>query len=545
MISGVSINLSVIGDRLNVTRVKKIAKSLHLTDVIIAAVICVGVYWMPLFFYFSGISISGHFEESVGYRYFYSLRLAFGHENVWLPQGQLVTLYHAVVQYLLTLFGLPNNQLFPRVDIFSMWAVFLPALLTGGAFFRLSQGFNEKIWPFLIGMVLVISLQSSSLPTGWAMMPDYHVWAIPLAVFSSSLLLHHNNPTSQQTARWYFGMGILIGMAAGIKFTFALYPLTVIAAYSLNHLKRIETLKLLALAGLTALLLTGVIFWACTGFAGRSVFVDYLFKSYTFMKTQSNTIAAGQLFHLDTALPFILSGLGLCVGIKLKNWTLKSVGLMGLIYSVFVLMRFYSHSLIEYYVFTLLLLTPLCQVSAAWFNKSWKKEWLFYLISFPVAVSALILAGRYIWEMQRDLPPSYRVLNQGAMEFHRALQARSAPIWILTSDNSYRPNSIESALCKGGMDITNASWGASKYIAALFPNFHCAVLPMGLSGKDKLTLPQATIGFSHWTDEPLANGIKRVEKYFDISLDNFDCQDIPVSTGSPLTYCNQAKKMQA
>src|SRR3990167_8631772 len=46
----------------------------------------------------NGISQIGFNEESIGYRYFHSLRLLYGeHEFPWLPQGQLIGLIHMLV----------------------------------------------------------------------------------------------------------------------------------------------------------------------------------------------------------------------------------------------------------------------------------------------------------------------------------------------------------------------------------------------------------------------------------------------------------------
>ena len=73
-------------------------------DYFIATLVIASLFWMPVYFYLSGITVTTYLEESVGYRYFYSLRLAFGHESAWLPQGQLATLYHVLIQYGLTIF---------------------------------------------------------------------------------------------------------------------------------------------------------------------------------------------------------------------------------------------------------------------------------------------------------------------------------------------------------------------------------------------------------------------------------------------------------
>src|SRR5690606_39079450 len=70
---------------------------------------------LPMWFVFNKITFSTHFEESVGFRYVHSLRILYGYEHPWLPPGQLQGILHIAVQKLLTLFGHPIDEFFPRI----------------------------------------------------------------------------------------------------------------------------------------------------------------------------------------------------------------------------------------------------------------------------------------------------------------------------------------------------------------------------------------------------------------------------------------------
>src|SRR5215471_13702059 len=97
------------------------------------------LFWVPAALFWLGISPSGFFEESVGYRYFYSLRLAFGGEHPFLPQGQFPTLVYVIIQWVLSAFY-PADQLFPRIDVFSLAAVAIPGALGAvAAYFALMR----------------------------------------------------------------------------------------------------------------------------------------------------------------------------------------------------------------------------------------------------------------------------------------------------------------------------------------------------------------------------------------------------------------------
>src|SRR5687768_2303632 len=81
-----------------------------------------------------GWTLVGRYEESVGYRYFYSLRILYGGEYVFLPQGQLCDVFYQGLHMLLTMFGLAPTTLLPRADWFAYLAVILGHAVTAAAF---------------------------------------------------------------------------------------------------------------------------------------------------------------------------------------------------------------------------------------------------------------------------------------------------------------------------------------------------------------------------------------------------------------------------
>lgn len=516
------------------------------TDILIATFCVVYIFWIPLFFYASGISIVSYLEESVGYRYFYSLRLAFGHEAIWLPQGQLVTLYHVLLQYLLTFFGLPNDQLFPRIDIFCILTLLLPMLLAWLAFLRLSLQFESKILVLFIYAVFIFMLDSLNLPGlpgggRWTMMPDYHVWVIGLAVFSASLLPKFNQKVwhpSPKNMSWFFWMGILTGLAAGIKVTFMLFPLSVLVSWCLNGDNWQKMIGRLLLAGGSCIFTTGFILWANTGFGTLSDTLHFLAQSIYFCRTQSATMLGTELpSHLESLVPLILALFVLFTGTRRHIRSLSVLGVFGIIYTIFLYMRFYNHSFVEYHAFIIILLVPVINLYRNEIINIIHKHALSRIaFIFPIAL-VFIVTMQHAWSQLHDIPAHFLAMNQAAAAFHKNLLAGPTPTWILTTENSYRPNSIESAMCKGGMHIINPKWGDSPYLATLFPTFHCAVLSYELTDENRKEIIFSTIGFSHLRIESINEAVKRIEKTFNVSLKNLNCHDIKGNYDAPLTYC--------
>src|SRR5436853_5217913 len=99
-----------------------------------------------LYFWFSGFELSSLGEESVGYRYFYSLRLLYGNdETPWLPQGQFVGLFHQLIQIILTKIGFSPSEILNRVELFSYIASSLPIIFTIFSFIWAVTPFKSKL----------------------------------------------------------------------------------------------------------------------------------------------------------------------------------------------------------------------------------------------------------------------------------------------------------------------------------------------------------------------------------------------------------------
>ena len=97
--------------------------------IIPTVVLAVGLLFPLSWVILHGWTLSGWYEESVGYRYFYSLRMMYDvNAFVFVPQGHLMGIVNQVIQGLLTALGFPPNVLFPRIDLFSYVAVAVPHL---------------------------------------------------------------------------------------------------------------------------------------------------------------------------------------------------------------------------------------------------------------------------------------------------------------------------------------------------------------------------------------------------------------------------------
>jgi len=492
----------------------------HYLAATLALVIAGMLVWVPAALFWFGISPAGLFEESVGYRYFYSLRLAFGGEHPFLPQGQFPTLVHVIIQWTLSAFY-PTDQLFPRIDVFSFVAVAIPSALSAAAAY---YALTRLPWP---GMILtaacaLLLLASPKLfsGVGWTAMPDYHVWTIPLAFLCLGLTLTDEPLTLRQATI----LGLVAGLAAGVKVTFCVFPLVPLATRI--PLDRRALLLLVSFGMVAALVYVAII--ALYAGANISAIRGFFESLGYFMRTQANTLPAdawSQIWGYELLLIYLLPVALVATGIIFKQRAAFAAALALTLSLLFLGRRPYSHSLIEVHAIASLALGVMIAVIARHTEGAPQRR----LILPSAAVAVLLVLFMFGPERVKggtDMIQHMRETNRTYAEWRSRL---TQPTWIATTSNDYRPQSIEGGLCKGSRGIFAPD--VSRYVTSLFPGFHCA-----LSQKELTGVEGSSVGFVRVPPESFADSRKRVEDYFSVSLATHDCQEIP-SPGSFLIYC--------
>jgi hypothetical protein len=484
------------------------------------ALVLVGVLlWIPAAIFWLGISTSGFFEESVGYRYFYSLRLAFGGEHPFLPQGQFPTLVNVIIQWTLSVFY-PTDQLFPRIDVFSLAAVAIPGGLgIVAAYFALVR----LPWP---GMILtaacaLLLLTSPNLHgVAWTAMPDYHVWTIPLAFLCLGLTLIDEPLTPRQATI----LGVVAGLAVGVKITFFVFPLVPLATRLPLDRRAISLLFIFAIAA--ALVYLAII--ALSVGPSLTAFRSFFSSLALFIRSQANTLPADawmQIWGYELFVICLLPPVLLAIGIGLRQRAACAAALALTLSLLFLSQRPYSHSLVEVHAVASLALGVLVAAIARYTQKAPLHRLMLPSAAVAILPVVLMLAPERVsagigW-MQLATET-----NRAAAEWRSKL---TRPSWIATTRNDYRPVSVESAFCKGSRGIFAPD--VSRYVTSLFPDFHCALARNELTGVEG-----SSVGFQRLPTESLAGSIKRVEDHFSVSLVMHDCQEI-ASPGAFLVYC--------
>jgi hypothetical protein len=481
------------------------------------------LFWLPITFFLAGVSPSTQFEESVGYRYFYSMRNVYGGEFPWVPQGHLPALCHRALQYVLDWLRFPRTDLTARVATFSFFAVLVPLLLSAalaGMVF-----WQSRLRPFVMigtfGSAVILLLPGT--PNGWTVMPDYHVWLVPIAL-NALLLSTQDHKRHPETHALLFGAFSAFALTTKLSFLAFALPVLGTVIDRMRQTRRVGPCVLASLVGFGGVLVFILVLyfpdWNTVTVAGEQLRI--------FLGTQSGTLPVD--LSVSEALrsePYLLVVITLQLILAVCALVWRRLDALGLAVGAFLLIvfvgtRFYSHSLIELHAYLFLEVAMLI----SWASRAGGFGQERWAIIFALgALGLTVTLGRNaLWYGPISLLEHSRTLQQLADEFDGRLRARSESIWVLTTGNAYRPNSVHSALCKGGTDIFRPYWGASHYVADLFPNFHCAVVPDGVRQQE---LTNSSVGFLRYPNESVGTAVKRVEDYFQVSLNSRNCTDVP------------------
>src|SRR5437867_2456337 len=165
-------------------------------------------------------------EESFGYRYFYSLRILFGHEGPWIPQGHTVGILHHLFNLILSLAGLPQSDLELRPFLFIWGCALIGLIAVGLAFYFALTAFRSFAARAFFFVLLIGGFMSSALPFYWYILPDYQIWIAVLALmtlaWAGRMMPQQDEATLGQAIR----IAAFGGLAVGIKASCAVYPLT-------------------------------------------------------------------------------------------------------------------------------------------------------------------------------------------------------------------------------------------------------------------------------------------------------------------------------
>lgn len=445
----------------------------------------------------AGITLTGMAEESIGYRYFYTLRFLYAdHERPWLPQGQLTGLSHIVLQVLLTGAGYPPEQLFPRIDVFAYLASALPSLLTAGAFVYAVSPLRDARLQLIVGLLLLLVVFDSRNGRGLHLIQaDYLTWVHPVALITVGMMLRAVNHRWSLTPRRGLSIGLFAAVALTIKLTYVMFviPVAVLLFFeAVSHRRWRDAARGGVVAMVTAALGVVLITWAYYlgdvratygYFVGLVAFVDAVGTVTSF----GDWLPVALYFPPQPISPLALGVLLVPVlaasMLFLPNRLVSFALLSGALISVYISWRrFYPITLIETncYTFVILVVWTACVLLPLWGASVHRALWAWSekarlpvspisAIAVVVVVTLSVHLAQVMSDAQATMLGSFGVSSRGSKELTAHLQQLPGRVAFLIPDGNRRPTTVDTAIGKGGTDISDTTWGVSPYIRSLFP----------------------------------------------------------------------------
>ena len=507
-----------------------------LFDCVIAVAVTV-VLALPIVTYLAlGIDLIAISEESVGYRYFYSLRLLNGDVgNPWLPQGQLVGLFHQFIQVLLSVSGYAAQSLERQIEAFTIVATLLPLLLTGLTLPFVTSAIPSRSGKLVYAAAILLAAYQVRAGGGYhLLLPDYYAWVMPLASIGLGVVLRITDQVSTPGLRAAALLGLYAGICISIKPTYVFLPILIGPLLLLACRRPLDLIELalvsVGIAGATALLISLAYYQG-----------DYALASAHFSLAQFGDIRADAsssasdwveiaLFGaLDLATIGLFFPLILGVSIVFIPGRLNSALLLpsALILIFIAYTRFYPPTIIEFSVFSVVLafawwrivVRPIRIVAAdtglyRWCLPGQKGRNFEKILAAVLLVFVVIRVVDFFAIYTKD----FTVASQAAKAL-RVIRESGEKVLIVIPNNDLRPLALETAIYKGGMDLSDYAWPSSPLVAKAAPNIHF------IASRDARVDP---LSFNHVVYVSIGSDDKEkknIEVNFGVLMSAFSCDD--------------------
>lgn len=425
-----------------------------------------------LWFLCHGISLISCASESIGYRYFHSLRLVRGEQStIWEAQGHTVGVLHEFFQWLLDRGGITDLRV--RIDLFSYGTLAANSLVFGFVACRIARSpLVDLTARYLIAAVALFGVYGSWWGLAASRLPDYYTWEVTLTTACLGLfVVHQAAPARGRGLARATALGALAGAMAGVKITLLpaaflpLLPLLLVGGESLwRRLLRLAVWGLAAAATLAALVAAYYLFdfdHLRRAFHAWKAFVAVPGAEPGFIRSLLHPFAPERNPWADHRFVPVIGILWVVALITyLRSARMEAsatrigklaLGLLLLLLSalhiVTVFKRPAETTLFETALFFSAAAGGLLACSpAAPHHQRIATAWLTLLAGW-----CALSAGRHL--PAGAMLAAFRDTSRHAWEIHKWLNASERPVIILLPDNRHVSGTVEEALLKGFSDV--------------------------------------------------------------------------------------------
>jgi hypothetical protein len=428
-----------------------------------------GLLWPLCWLILNRVSLTAFYEESVGYRYFYTLRQLYEPAYLFLPQGQTVNLLFKSVHAALGVLGFPATQIRPRIDYFCIISIAAFQLINIGAFWCLLRQSPRGANAFVAAVFWLLPAYALGPTTGYILlMPDYLAVEPAIVMLSAALLLKVYGDV-QWTRTNTVWLAVLLGCALATKVTLAILPGIAVLFLALNSLPRVSSVLSAAATIAAGLLVWGIITCIDVAFVPHSL-AYYASGLFDFIRTGGGRDVppeswlwwivhrAGDASPI-TAVVYLAPFLGLAalaLARDRKSLTFLGSLLLGaVVYSVILYRRDYYVTLIDSGFYTFMF--AWCVWCVALTKRRGISAYARTAVGATVAFLLAILFAQQLFAYVAETLPAIEQSAKTEQELEKLNQGIAGRRLWLVPDNFGRPISLESAIMKGGSS-TRGVW---------------------------------------------------------------------------------------
>jgi hypothetical protein len=489
-------------------------------------------------------TLTGMYEESIGYRYFNNLRTLYETPYLFLPQGDLVNLIFKGIHLFLSAAGYPADQLFPRIDLFSYLSVAFLHCLNVLCFWWAAAAIASPASRLLVALFwggLNYLPDTSAIYA--IIQPDYIALFAAFSLLTMGSILRTQD-VSDWTPRKLAGFGLFVGAALSVKLTLAILP-----AIALLHAIIMSRRMYVGFASAGLAVLIGVAIWFGIILLDAHAHLSFVMMHFrdllAFMQIGPGVTQGGlrwsdwlfsRIWHSSLILSIIYSGpviAGLSLLLARRRWELAAAASFfcgAAAYEFFLFKRDSPITVLECMFPLAALLVVASQFSAV----------------SPFAVVRWPLIPVMLWAVAWSYPRGVGSIMGSAaantaeqMKLHEVEGELTGKILWLVESNEDRPLSVESAIMKGGVG-GSGHWldPPSKIMSAMFPklDFRFIFDPNGHARFDDFRLDDyGAVMFVYHGD--LAQHVARLGLVYAVPLSPWRCRSAAVVSAAQIAVC--------
>lgn len=510
-------------------------------------ILAAALLWPAIYVTITGSTFTGLYEESLGYRYFYSLRAVYEpDEFLYLPQGHLITLSHQLLQLTLDQF-FPATQLLPRIDVFARIAVLMAHAVTIAAF---GWAVYPKVFDntrIALAVIWGLSYYVSAWSAHYVLLsPDYHAWLPAIGLLFLGLTSRVAVDAGALPGTRYWQLSLIGGLALAVKMSLGVYCIVVGLFMLLAEKRPIRGTLIMGITAVATLLVAALIM--ILGYGGRIGHLRaYFGDTAYFLNTSEQTggiLTAEQwrqFFNVPGlwenlllfALPFALVALMVSTKGRVQKVFALSGVIGAIIYAYIVYRRFTDVTQFEAAVF----MFYVTSIVIAWFGL---RSTTFRRMMVIGVIGGLVVSGaEHVLVTKRlaisKLINDMSINDQAQKRLFQLVPFSKGPVAFLVPNNEYRIQSLETALYKGATKIFSDQI-SSKLMREFMKNRSYFYSKPGYADNPPDLLPFDTLvftilqspGVNNYLDyyvRRIGERIRELEQVYHVSLDAFSCTD--------------------